>query len=32
MVIALAGNKLDLAENRAVDTEEAAAYAEQNGP
>lgn len=31
VVIALAGNKLDLAEKRAVDTVEAQAYAEDNG-
>merc|ERR1712000_309183 len=31
IVIALAGNKVDLAENRAVSTEEAKAYADENG-
>jgi len=31
MVIALAGNKLDLAEQRQVDPEEAKAYADENG-
>eukprot|EP00667_Euglena_gracilis_P021481 EG_transcript_23555 len=31
VVIALAGNKLDLAEKRAVETAEAQAYAEENG-
>jgi len=31
MVIALAGNKLDLAEHRVVDSHDAAAYAEENG-
>ncbi len=30
-MIALAGNKVDLAENRAVSTEEAKAYADENG-
>lgn len=31
IVIALAGNKCDLADSRAVDFEEAKAYAEENG-
>jgi small GTP-binding protein len=31
IVIALAGNKADLANKRAVDTEEAQAYADENG-
>ncbi|KAF5096606.1 hypothetical protein D0Z00_002731 [Geotrichum galactomycetum] len=31
IIIALAGNKLDLAENREVQTEEAAAYAKEAG-